>query len=203
VRTFRSACYDQLVPIQINRRPDHDFDEPLGLLSDCHRRIEHFLDTLIAVHASAGAEALSARDRSALEGALQYFKTAAPRHTADEEESLFPRLRESGDPAAVQALAVIDGLEHDHEEANVHHEQVDVLVRRWLSAGTLAAAQSAELGERLSRLRTLYQGHIAVEDQKLFPAAARLLNADQIGQIGREMAARRGLRPGTPTTHTA
>ena len=186
------------MPIQINRRPDHDFDEPLGLLSDCHRRIEHFLDTLIAVHARAAAEGLSASDRTALEGALQYFKTAAPRHTADEEESLFPRLRECGDPTAVQALSVIDGLEHDHDEANAHHEAVDMLVRRWLNAGTLAPAESAELGERLSALRTLYRRHIAVEDQDLFPAAASVLNSDQIGQIGREMAARRGVRPRTP-----
>jgi len=182
------------MPIQINRRPDHDFDEPLGLLSDCHRRIEHFLDTLIAVHARGGAEALSANDRSALEGALQYFKTAAPRHTADEEESLFPRLRESGDPAAVQALDVINGLEHDHDEANTHHEAVDVLVRQWLRADTLTPVESADLGERLSGLRTLYQRHIAVEDRDLFPAAARILSDDQIGQIGREMAARRGVR---------
>jgi hemerythrin-like domain-containing protein len=188
------------VPIHINKRPDHDFDEPLGLLSDCHRRIEHFLDVLIAVHGRAGAAALSPSDRSALEGALQYFKTAAPRHTADEEESLFPRLRKSGDPAAVQALGVIEGLEHDHDEANTHHEAVDLLVRQWLTAGALPPASSAELGERLSVLRALYRRHIAVEDLDLFPAAARVLNEDQIGQIGREMAARRGVRPRTYQT---
>jgi hemerythrin-like domain-containing protein len=72
-----------------------------------------------------------------------------------------------------------------------------MLVRRWLNAGALAQGDSAELGERLSALRTLYQRHIAVEDQDLFPAAARLLNQDQIGQIGREMARRRGIRPAT------
>lgn len=194
----RWEWYDRHVPIQINRRPDHDFDEPLGLLSDCHRRIEHFLETLIAVQARAGAGALSASDRGALDGALQYFRTAAPRHTADEEESLFPRLRESADPAAVHALSVIDELEHDHGEANAHHVAVDMLVRRWLNAGTLAPAESRELGDRLSALRSLYQRHIAVEDRDLFPAAARVLNDDQIGQIGREMAARRGVRPRTP-----
>jgi hemerythrin-like domain-containing protein len=181
------------VPIQVNRRPDHDFDEPLGLLSDCHRRIEHFLDVLIAVHAKVGGEALSASDRTALEQSLQYFETAAPRHTADEEESLFPRLRDSADPVAAQALATIERLEHDHGEANAHHQAVDLLVRRWLAAGTLTSAESAELQERLARLRTLYQRHIAVEDQELFPAAARVLDKDQIGQIGREMAARRGV----------
>ena len=62
----------------------------------------------------------------------------------------------------------------------------------------MAPGEFAELGERLSALRTLYRRHIAVEDQDLFPAAARALNEDQIGQIGREMAARRGVRPRTP-----
>jgi hemerythrin-like domain-containing protein len=75
-----------------------------------------------------------------------------------------------------------------------------MLVRRWLSIGMLAAAESAELAERLSRVRTLYQRHIAVEDQELFPAAARVLDEDQIGQIGCEMAARRGVRPPTRQT---
>ena len=32
--------------------------------------------------------------RVALESALRYFREAAPKHTADEEESLFPRLRQ-------------------------------------------------------------------------------------------------------------
>jgi hemerythrin-like domain-containing protein len=185
------------MPIQINRPPDHDFDEPLGLLSDCHRRIEHFLDVLLAGAAKAGGEALSASDRAALEGALQYFRTAAPRHTADEEESLFPLLRASGDAVAAQALAVLDRLEHDHEEANAHHAAVDVLVRRWLDSGTLPPADAAELARRLSSLHDLYRQHIAVEDRELFPAAARVLDRDQISQIGREMASRRGVRRAT------
>jgi hypothetical protein len=42
--------------IQIGQRPDHDFHEPLGLLSDCHRRIEHFLRVFIAVDSVHTAE---------------------------------------------------------------------------------------------------------------------------------------------------
>jgi hypothetical protein len=37
------------MPFPIGRRPDHGFDEPLGLLSDCHRRIEDFLQVLITL----------------------------------------------------------------------------------------------------------------------------------------------------------
>jgi len=36
--------------------------------------------------------------------------------------------------------------------------------------------------------------HITIEDRDVFPAAARLLSATQIHEVGREMAKRRMLR---------
>src|SRR5215471_17459172 len=106
--------------IKIGARPDHGFDEPLGLLSDCHRRIEHFLAVLASI-AERSKGPLSPSERSQLEGALSYFATAAPRHTADEEQSLFPRLRASQDPAARAALDTVARLEHDHAIADGRH----------------------------------------------------------------------------------
>ena len=32
--------------VQIGAKPDSGFDDPLGMLKDCHRRIEHFLGIL-------------------------------------------------------------------------------------------------------------------------------------------------------------
>ena len=188
------------MPIQIGQRPGHGFDEPLGLLSDCHRRIEHFLRVLHAVTAEAQGGRLTAPNRAALEGALEYFAVAAPKHTADEEASLFPRLRGTGDPAATEALALIERLQRDHEEADAHHAAVDVLVRRWLEDGALASARTAELQERLARMRLLYERHIRLEDEELFPAAARLLDPEQLRAVGREMAERRNLRPASVPT---
>ena len=37
------------MPIQLGAAPEHGFDSPLGLLSDCHRRIERFLEQLLRV----------------------------------------------------------------------------------------------------------------------------------------------------------
>src|SRR5690242_11105483 len=180
--------------IQIGQRPDHGFDEPLGLLSDCHRRIEHFLRVLVTVDAQAGGGALSDEQRRALDSAVTYFANAAPKHTADEESSLFPRLRRSADPDAVHALAQLDALEHDHHKAEVDHAAVDVHVRRWLAENRLAAADAADLHARLARLQALYRHHIEIEDSELFPAAARLLNDAQLREVGREMAERRQVR---------
>lgn len=186
-----SAYSGDEMPIKIGQRPDHTFEQPLGLLSDCHRRIEFFLQVLIATDERVAGGPLDSADRASLEGALAYFASAAPRHTADEEDSLFPRLRQCADPAAGQALATLAVLEADHAEADGHHRAVDQLVRRWMTAGSLDAADRGVLRDRLSRLREMYSRHIDVEDRELFPAAARLLTKMQVQEIGREMAARR------------
>ena len=184
------------MPIQIGQRADHGFDEPLGLLSDCHRRIEHFLRVLSAIAADAAGGPLTPDYRRALEGALRYFAEAAPRHTADEEVSLFPRLRTAGS-AAAHAMASLDRLERDHNEADAHHAEVDRLARQWLEHDGLPRAEADALREHLVRLEALYADHIAVEDRDVFPAAAQALDRAQLEQIGREMAARRQVAPKT------
>ena len=181
------------MPIQIGKPPDHGFDEPLGLLSDCHRRIEHFLRVLAVRSREAAGTTLSGPQQADLEAALQYFATAAPRHTADEEESLFPRLRASADAAATAALSALDRLEHDHEATDRHHAAVDALVRRWIGDGRLAAPEHGELTAHLEALEAIYREHIAFEDRELFPAAARVLTPGQQADIGAEMARRRGV----------
>jgi hemerythrin-like domain-containing protein len=176
--------------IQIGERPSPTFAQPLELLSDCHRRIERFLAVLIRVTMQAGGRSLDEREREAIQVALKYFREAAPKHTADEEESLFPRMKNSGKcDAALEQLAA---LEKDHEEANILHAEVDRLATRWLNEDSLSQAVSELLLGSLEKLQTIYQRHIAVEDREIFPIAARELQAGEIQEVGREMAARRG-----------
>ena len=180
--------------IQIGQRPDHGFDEPLGLLSDCHRRIEHFLDVLATITDEAAGGPLTPSNRRALEGSIGYFAVAAPKHRADEEISLFPRLRENANPEVAGALAALDALEHDHQEAQTDHVAVDELARQWLADGSLSEPNLEELRQRVARLQALYQRHIAIEDREVFPIAARVLHRAQIEELGREMAGRRQAR---------
>ena len=184
------------MPIQIGQKPESGFNNPLGLLSDCHRRIEQFLGTLIKVCDKAKGGFLTPPQTDALEKALQYFKEAAPKHTADEEVSLFPRLRSM--VRGGSALKCMDGLEDDHQVAERAHEAVDSLGSRWLARGTLMDVELLEMKQALDRLARLYARHIEIEDRELFPLAARMLPADQLAEVGREMAERRGVhtRPG-------
>jgi hemerythrin-like domain-containing protein len=184
--------------IKMGPSADHGFDEPLGLLSDCHRRIEHFLATLVAIAATYRGSELRDADRRALETALHYFVTAGPRHSADEEESLFPRVRMAEDAAARAAYEKLRRLEADHRVAESHHDAVTRIGRQWLSDGTLAEPDVQALTEHLAELERLYREHIAIEDHDVFPAAARVLSAADVEAVGREMAVRRGLAFGPP-----
>lgn len=181
--------------IQIGAKPDSSFKDPLGLLSDCHRRIEKFLAQMIEVTAKANGGPLSAQQSEALETALRYFTKAAPLHTQDEEASLFPRLRDTGAPRAAEALTALEALESDHREADGYHLEADALASQWLREGRLAPDESDRLLAVLRQLQALYARHIAVEDHQVFPLAGTLLRSDALAEVGREMATRRGLDP--------
>lgn len=178
--------------IQIGEKPSPTFNQPLELLSDCHRRVERFLKTLLLVTQQARGGALNGQQREALETALRYFQEAAPKHTADEEESLFPRLRAAGGDLAQTALAKIQALEADHQIAKTGHTTVDQIGRRWLKDNSLAPAEVEELAGNLEALDSIYSRHIAMEDNEVFPLASKVLNREQLDAVGREMAERRG-----------
>lgn len=161
-------------------------------MTDCHRRIEMFLGALERLAAEAERILLPDR-REALERALRYFERAAPRHTEDEEESLFPRMRASGDPKLREALAELETLEGDHARAAGLHEEVERLCRNWLRFGSLEPGPGATLRATLAELAALYRRHIELEERVVFAAAAGALDAAALAEIGREMAERRGV----------
>jgi hemerythrin-like domain-containing protein len=181
------------MPIAIGQKLESDFRNPLGLLSDCHRRIERFLDGLIAISEEAQGNKLDDLQRQQFEVGLRYFREAASKHTLDEEDSLFPRLRTRQDSESVAALALLDSLHADHAEAEIRHRRVDELGCKWLTEEKLPLDNVRRLLNLLNGLRTTYERHIGVEDNELFPFAGRILDGAELEAIAREMAARRGL----------
>ncbi len=181
------------MPVQIGEKAGHSFAEPIGLLTDCHRRIEMFLGVLAKVSEELQGAPMNPEQRNAFNGALTYFREAAPKHTADEEISLFPRFRAAGGPDVERVLAELERLEADHVEAGRLHLEADELGTRWMNDGGLDADDADRLCSIVSRLRSLYGAHIDVEDHQVFPLAVRVLGIDAQREIGREMAARRSL----------
>jgi hemerythrin-like domain-containing protein len=180
------------MPVQIGTK-GHNFTNPTSLLSDCHRRVEMFLGMLEGV-ADVIDHPATDETTQALESALRYFNEAAPKHNADEEESLFPRLRQIHDPEIEAAFARLDQLEQEHRWAAPLHAGVKRLGAQYLSAGTLSSREVAEFRRDVASLTSMYKRHIHVEDELIFPLAARMLSdADKLA-IADEMANRREVR---------
>lgn len=182
------------MPVQIGSK-EHDFTDPTGLLSDCHRRIIMFINTLQAV-AEVVDRPATGDVRRALQSALLYFREAAPKHNADEEESVFPRLRLITDPEVKAAFSKLQELEAEHHWANPLHAEVDQLGEKYLSEGILSRQEVARFRAAIRDLRSMYERHIGIEDGLVFPLADRLLSQQDKSAIAREMADRRKVRLG-------
>ncbi len=174
--------------IQIGAKPDSGFGDPIGMLKDCHRRIEHFLHVLCLVADRAGSRTVTGEEATAVRSAFQYVRIGGRRHAADEEESLFPRLQED---ANAEDFEEVNGLEDDHHHANDLHDIVGAIYSAWIFAGRLSDGDKARLLSATTRLRQLYEEHILVEEQVVFPRAVEMLNAHTIAAIGQEFRIRR------------
>ena len=177
------------MPVQIGAK-SHNFSDPTGLLTDCHRRIEMFMGSLRAVGEVIDRPP-TGDVRTALETALRYFAQAAPKHTADEDSSLFPRMRQLDRPEVRSAFSELDKLESDHRVAEPLHGRLQELGEQYLANGSLSADQVQEFREAVATLSSMYQRHIELEDNVIFPMAARVLSDQEKAVIASEMAGRR------------
>ncbi len=183
------------MPITIGLGPEITFTNPLGWLRGCHDRIAHFLKVLVTVATRRQWGALHRADRETLEAFLRYFREAAPKHTEDEEQSLFPRLKESTAPSAVALRPTLHALAAEHQTIQKIQSEAEQLVERWLMEGQLLPHEGKRLLALLPPLQGSYEKHMEVEDREVFSVAARVLTASQMVAIGREMAKRRGIDP--------
>jgi len=176
-----------MVGIQIGAKPDSGFNDPIGMLKDCHRRIESFLQILCLVAERARGRRLNDEEAVAINSALSYFRTGGQRHTADEEESLFPRLRGQ----SAKEPEELDGLEDDHHRANELHAEVEELYQIWLESGLLSEDNQQTLAQSIAELEAIYKAHIKIEEEVVLPQASRTLDEKAIAEMGHEFRVRR------------
>ena len=141
------------MPVQIGAKA-HNFSDPTGLLSDCLRRIEMFLRSLERV-ALVIDRPLTEEARAALESALRYFR-------ADEEESLFPRLRQMRNPNVESAIERLEPLEDEYRLAGPLHAEVEELGQERLATGNLSSTKADAFGKAIASLVSMYKQHKSV-----------------------------------------
>lgn len=161
-----------------------DFSEPLELLRACHERIFQHCDLLerLAQHLADSGPDQEAREAAAK--IHRYFSTAARHHHADEEEDLFPRL-------ARRSRKLADVIHHLQQE----HEQLDAMWRELepLLARPAAIEDTAAFIEQARQLAQTYREHARRENEEVLEVARHTLDNDELRQIGRKMAERRGV----------
>lgn len=145
-------------------------DDALARLDASHRRQDEEMRALL--------EAARRDDLDAIGDVLDFLDRAVPRHFADEEESLFPRLSVKEPALAGQLTRLVD--EHRDHERRVSRLRVR------FDAGD-AAAVLAEAEE----LEVLHRRHCAEEDE-LFPRIPEILDAAELAAVAAEMQGRRG-----------
>ncbi len=192
-----------MIAVNLGDKPLADFTQPIEMRKDCHRRIEHFLDVLRKVERRLGKGELNEAGRRALEASLNYFTNFAPRHTADEEQFLFPHVRRSTGSTAHAIMADMGCLEQDHRRAEACPALVDKLVRHWLRTGRLNEVQRKHLRATLDELAATYAAHTHLEEQRVFVFASQLLEAEQLREIGAEMKRRRAFGGSLPAAAVA
>ena len=81
-----------LTRIETARRAPTDSDDVASLLLGCHQRIRHF--TTLALNLSR-PDVPPAQVAAAAAAVYRYYSQALPLHEADENESVYPRLRDA------------------------------------------------------------------------------------------------------------
>jgi hemerythrin-like domain-containing protein len=163
--------------------PAASFDQPFELLAGCHDRVRRSLALLQRLVEHVRAHGADAQARSAADDVLRYFDIAGPQHHLDEEKHVLPLLEASGDAALIDAA----------HKLRADHRQLDA---QWQTLrGLLVTLDDVDaLAREADAFVALYDTHLPLEDELVFPAAQRLMPARGLDAMSREMAARRGVK---------
>lgn len=154
------------------------------ILAGCHEHIAARVAELAAL--AEGLERVPRLDEpclARLAGILAFLDTVIPIHGADEEQTLFPRLRALPELRGAGGHTPMDCMEREH----VDRRALLAALKRDLMLGRPEAVARAARG-----LASSYREHIAREDQVLFPwARERLTDPAVVERMAQEMRERR------------
>jgi len=174
--------------VQTDVKPGGEFDDPIGMLQNVHRKIKRSLHVLWVIADRAAGRQLTSEEIAAVRSAMDCLRVDGTWHIADEEESLFPRLRAETMTGDSEELGV---LEENRCKADRLHAIVETLYSTWISAGTLRPENQLRLQSCTESLKRLFEQHIQIEEQIVFPRAQQVLNGRTTAAMGREFRDRR------------
>lgn len=169
----------------IGKAASPGFNSPLDMLHACHDRIMDQCSTLQKLMQHLPIHGCDTQAQKAAQAILRYFDTSGQHHHQDEEFDLFPILRATNNP---DADSLMKQLLADHQAM----DELWAILRSQLLL--IGQGKSTELDRKIvADFSLAYGRHVMLENMKLLPLAARLLQKEQLADMGKKMAARRGV----------
>ena len=156
--------------------PQHpDFGDPLAVLHACHEDMLAQCEALenLVVHIRENGFDADTRGRIAVQ------------HHQDEETDLFPILNRQ----SLKLADIVFRLRKDHEQL---HTLWDTLFLDFRKGPALA--EDDGFADNVAAFCSAYREHIKRETRELLSMAQHILSHQQLQDIGRAMARRRGIR---------
>jgi hemerythrin-like domain-containing protein len=173
-------------PLNLHASPAAGFDQPFEMLQACHERVQRMLGLMRRLRLHVQTQGVDERARQAARDVMRYFDQAAPAHHEDEERHVFPRLLAAG-----ECVEAVQRLQREHREMAEAWPQVRGLLQE-LAQGRDARFTPDEEA-LMQHYESLYDWHVAAENELVYPAAQTRVDAQALTAMGREMAKRRGL----------
>ncbi len=169
--------------------PAPDFTRPFEALKACHVRIRAQCDTLRRLVDHMTGHGCDAEARQAAAAVMRYFDTAARLHHDDEEEDLLPRMMSAATISRGSRLTrLVADIATEHREMEKLWTDLRAVLQE-ISVGEATLLDSLDV----DRFAKLYHTHMALEESNVIPLAEMLLAPDDLAEIGRAMAQRRGI----------
>jgi hemerythrin-like domain-containing protein len=156
----------------------------LHTLLDCHRKHDQFVQAIRLLLERPHTGQLHAHESSALVMALHFFQDNRPLHHADEEQSIFPRLRGTSIEPKLKQLCL------EHKRLTALHRNLETQLGDWLR-GSSGAPDRQRLQATLNELQQLFLAHRALEEKVIYPFARNSFSPADWAAIAQELEARR------------
>ena len=169
-------------------KQDDSSEDAVSMLISCHARIRHFTGVALRLALAQGAPA--AEIAQAAEGVHRYFTVALPLHEADENQSLHPRLRAAA-PAGELAGPSADAMVEQHRSIDEIVERLVPVCELLKSNPSMHGSVAEELRQLATALQQMFDSHLKLEEETIFPAMKKYLTQTQLDDIEREMRDRR------------
>jgi hemerythrin-like domain-containing protein len=162
--------------------------DAVDLLLACHSRIRNF--TAIAHRLASVKGAAPAEVANAAEAVHRYYTVALPLHEADENETVYPRLR-SAMAAAGAPPASVEAMVEQHGPIDDLVAELVPLWARLQSSPERLSDVAPEMAAKCARLQQLWNEHLALEEETVFPAIRVYIDEAGLRAMKEEMRARR------------